>query len=73
MEATEALREYFGERTQQYGGIDDDEVLYCSEGRNVPPEKRRKTSITRATLATLAKRVAKRADIKNGRDVQWKS
>jgi len=66
-EAVEALREYLQERVKEYGGIENDEPLFCSDTTNVPAEKRRKTPIMKKTLEQLVKKAAYRAGIK-----QWK-
>jgi hypothetical protein len=66
-EAVEALREYLQERAKEYGRIENDEPLFCSDTTNVPAEKRRKTPVMKKTLEQLVKKAAYKAGIK-----QWK-
>lgn len=68
-EAVEALREYLEERRSVYGGLEDDEPLFCSESTNVPPEVRRRTPVKKRTLSEVVKRAARRAGIAGWRDV----
>ena len=68
-EAVEALREYLDERRRIYGSIEDDEPLFASESKNVPPEIRRRTPIMKKSLTALVKRAAKKAGIKRWREV----
>ena len=68
-EATEALRRYLDERRRVHGGIEDEEPLFASESRNVPPEVRRRTPVMKKSLEALVKRAARKAGIKRWRDV----
>jgi integrase len=68
-EAVEALREYLEERKKKYGGLENDEPLFCSDTTNVPVEVRRKTPIMRKAIQQIVKRAARKARIKRWRDV----
>ena len=68
-EAAEALREYLDERMERYGDLTDEEPLLCSEATNVPVEVRRKTPIMRKSLQQTVKRAARKAGLKNWKDV----
>lgn len=68
-EAVEAIKEYLQERIKEYGGIEDNEPLFCSDTTNVLAEKRRKTPIMKKTLEQLVKKAAYKAGIKQWRDI----
>jgi hypothetical protein len=68
-EAVATLRRYLDERRRMYGSIEDDEPLFVSESRNVPPEVRRHTPVMKKSLEALVKRAARKAGIKRWKDV----
>ena len=68
-EAVEALKEYLEERMEKYGGLSDDEPLFCSDTTNLPVEVRRKTPIMRKTIQQIVKRAARKAGIERWRNV----
>ena len=68
-EAVEALRDYLEERKKKYGGLENNEPLFCSDTTNVPVEVRRKTPVMRKAIQQIVKRAARKAGIKRWRDV----
>jgi len=68
-ETVVALKEYLQERVKKYGGIEDNEPLFCSDTTNLPAERRRKTPIMKKAIEQLVKKAAYRAGIKYWRDI----
>lgn len=66
-EAVEYLKKYLDERLEKYGGLENEEPLFCSESTNVPVEVKRVTPMMRKNLQQIVKRTAKRAGI-----TRWK-
>ncbi|NIN51783.1 MAG: tyrosine-type recombinase/integrase [Nitrososphaeria archaeon] len=68
-EAVNALHEYIEERKGVYGGIEGDEPLFASDSNNLSLEEQRRTRIKKRTLAAIVKRAARKADIKDWKNV----
>ena len=68
-DAVEALLAYCTERRQIHGSIEEDEPLFASDSRNVPPETRRHTLVMKKSLEAMVKRAARNAGIKKWRAV----
>jgi len=62
-EGTQALRLYLEDRKERFGGISDEEPLFCTEHNQLPREQRRKRPITSRELQIIAKSAAKRAGL----------
>jgi integrase len=62
-EGTQALRLYLEDRKERYGGICDEEPLFCGEYNQLPREERRRKTITSRELEIIVKQAAKRAGI----------
>jgi len=69
-EASEALRQYINWRRDKYGKIDDDELLFPSESRTLPVEKRLRTPMAQWHLTRIVKKAAQKAGIKEWRNVR---
>jgi len=69
-EASEALRQYIEWRREKYGGIDDDELLFPSESRELPLEERLRTPMSQWHLTRIVKEAARKAGIKRWREVR---
>ena len=70
--ATEALRLYLAERKRRHGEIEDDEPLFRSHS-NVADAVARRQPITEDALQRLVKKAARKAGIKEWRDVRFHS
>jgi integrase/recombinase XerD len=66
-ETTEALREYFAERSKP---IEGDEPMFASESTNVPVEVGRRTPLMKKSLEAMVKRAARKAGLKRWQDVR---
>jgi integrase len=62
-EGTQALRLYLEDRKERFGGISEQEPLFCTEHNQLPREERRKRPITGRELQIIAKLAAKRAGL----------
>jgi integrase len=69
-EASEALRQYINWRKERYGKIDDDELLFPSESRTKPIEKRLRTPMDQWHLTRIVKKAARRAGIKEWQNIR---
>mgnify|MGYP000185597088 CR=1 FL=1 len=67
-EATEAIKLYLKWREERYGGIEEDEPLFCTEYNQIPRHMRRWRPLTARELQILVKEAAKRAGIR-----QWRA
>ena len=68
-EATKALCDYIIERKEKFGGILDEEPLFCSDSNQVALDKQRWTPVSKNGLEQAVKRSAKQAGIRQWRDV----
>jgi integrase len=66
---TEHLRLYLQERKEKYGGIFDYEPIFITENRRISLSERRKTPISSRELEEIVKKAAKRAGIRNWKNV----
>lgn len=64
-ETVEALNEYWTERREIYGDINDNEPLFSAESTNMDLDVRRNRPVMKKSLAAIVKRAAKKAGIKN--------
>lgn len=69
-ETTEAVREYFTERSETNKSIEGDEPMFASESTNVPAEVSRRTPIMKKSLEAMVKRAARKAGLKRWQDVR---
>lgn len=69
-EACEALRQYINWRRERYGGIEDDELLFPSESRALPKRERLRKPIDQWHLTRIVKKAARRAGIKEWKNVR---
>jgi integrase len=69
LEAVEALKEYLDERLKEYGSLNSEEPLFCSDTTNLPKEVRVKTPIIQKSVQQIIKKAAKSAGIKRWGDV----
>jgi len=69
-EASEALRQYINWRKERYGKIDDEELLFPSESRTQPMEKRLRTPMDQWHLTRIVKKAARRAGIKEWQNIR---
>jgi integrase len=69
-EASEALRRYIAWRKEKYGKIDDDELLFPSEARTLTREVGLRKPMDQWHLTRLVKKTARKAGIKDWRDVR---
>jgi hypothetical protein len=69
-EASEALRRYIAWRREKYGKIDDDELLFPSEARTLAREVGLRKPMDQWHLTRLVKKAARKAGIKDWRDVR---
>jgi integrase len=70
--ASEALRLYLEERKRRYGAIGDEEPLFRSHS-NIPDAAARSQPITEDALQRLVKKAARKAGIKEWKDVRFHS
>ena len=68
-EATKALREYLENRKGLFGGISEEEPLFCSDSNKVSMDLQRRTPVSRIGLDRMVKRAAKNAGIAQWKDV----
>jgi len=66
-EGTQALRLYLEDRKERFGGISDDEPLFCTEYNQLPREERKKKTLTSRELQILTRQAARRAGL-----AKWK-
>lgn len=69
-EACEALRQYLDWRREKYGGIEDDELLFPSEYKSLPKERRLREPMDQWHLARIVKKAARKAGIKEWHNVR---
>ncbi len=69
-EASEALRQYIAYRKEVQGGIEDDELLFPSDSRQIPRELRGKVPMDKWSLTKQLKRIARKAGIKDWRHIR---
>jgi integrase len=62
-EGTQALRLYLEDRKERFGGISEEEPLFCTEHNQLPREERCKRPITGRELQIIAKLAARRAGL----------
>jgi integrase len=62
-EGTQALRLYLEDRKERFGGISDEEPLFCTEYNQIERVERRKRPITSRELQILTKLVARRGGL----------
>jgi len=65
-EGTQALRLYLEDRKERFGGICDEEPLFCTEHNQLGRDDRRRNPITSRELQIVVKQAAKRAGLQ-----QW--
>ncbi|MEM4733017.1 MAG: site-specific integrase [Candidatus Bathyarchaeia archaeon] len=68
-ETVKALKEYLEERRQQFGGIAEEEPLFCSDSNQVPKGEQNKVPVSKNGLEKMVKRAAKQARIAEWRNV----
>lgn len=69
-EVCEALRRYVDWRSEKYGRIDEDEFLFPSESRTLPKGERLRKPMDQWHLTRIVKTAAKRAGIKEWKNVR---
>jgi len=65
-EGTQALRLYLEDRKERFGGVNDNEPVFCTEHNQVSREERRKRPLTSREAELIVKSAAKKAGIR-----QW--
>jgi integrase len=60
-EGTQALRLYLEDRKERFGGISEEDPLFCTEHNQLPREERHRRPITGRELQIIVKLAAKRA------------
>jgi integrase len=68
-EVTACLRLYLHELEQKYGSMSDDQLIFTTQNRKIPLRQRLKTPISPRELQEIVKKIAKRAEIRNWKDV----
>jgi integrase len=69
-EASEALRQYIAYRKETQGGIEDEELLFPSDSRQIPREMRGRVPMDKWSLTKQLKRIARKAGIKGWRHIR---
>jgi integrase len=69
-EASETLRRYIGWRKEKYSRIDDDELLFPSEARTLAKKEGLRKPMDQWHLTRLVKKTARKAGIKDWREVR---
>jgi integrase len=67
--AAKSLREYLEERRKDFGGIADEEPLFCSDSNLLSAVKQRLTPVSKNGLERMVKRAAKQAGMEQWEDV----
>jgi len=62
-EGTQALRLYLEDRKERFGGVSDDEPLFCTEYNQIERGERRKTLVGSRELQIITRLTAKRAGL----------
>ena len=66
---TDCLRLYLRELGEKFGPITDDQPIFFTQNRRIPLSQRLKTPVSTRELEEIVKKLAKRAGIKNWKDV----
>jgi integrase len=68
-ETVEAVRAYLGEREARLGPLDDEQILFCSDDRQVPKERRPYTPLETTSLVRFVREAARVAKVEGYRHV----
>jgi integrase len=68
-ETVEAVKAYLDEREARLGPIDDEQILFCSDDRQIPREKRPYTPLDMTAPQKYVRKAAKAAKIREWRNV----
>ncbi|MEM1582841.1 MAG: tyrosine-type recombinase/integrase [Candidatus Bathyarchaeia archaeon] len=66
-EAVEALKAYLSDRERKLGPLNDDQILFCSDDRRVPKDRRPYTPLDMSAPERVLKRAARAVGIKEWR------